>query len=57
MTPVDKLGDTFYRSRVRGSGDDEPVWGTPDTSMAEPGKAAPQVDGAIPSVADVLSTS
>lgn len=58
MTRVDRLGvHTFYRPRAWGSGDYEPVWGTPNTSMAEPGKAAPPVDGAIPSVADVLSTS
>jgi spore germination cell wall hydrolase CwlJ-like protein len=42
MTRLYKLGvHTFYRPRAWGSGDYEPVWGTPpNTSEAEPGKQA-----------------
>jgi hypothetical protein len=41
MTRLYKLGvHTFYRPRAWGSGDYEPIWGTPpNTSKTEPGKA------------------
>jgi hypothetical protein len=59
MTRLYKLGvHTFYRPRAWGSGDYEPVWGTPpNTSKIEPGKVDPEVEGLTSLLSSVFSMS